>query len=112
MGTAALVSGLKLVNAGTAFALKQTSMLKEQALLRLSNEFELSKKAIDTGEPLTNEIEILKAWGIWYIDAIESVNDVNHTSDSATTDAIEKAQAEVDSKTKKLSESLTTIGKR
>ena len=78
----------------------------------MSNEFELSKKAIDSGEKLSNEIEILKAWEIWYIDAIESVNDVIHTSNSSTTDAIKKAQAEIEAKTKKLIEALTIQSKQ
>ena len=112
VGTAALVSGLELVNADTIFAIELVSILKEQALLRLSNEFELSKKAIDVGEPLSNEIEILKAWEIWQKDAIESINDVIHTSDSATTDHIKKAQDEIESKSKSLIESLTKIAKQ
>ena len=112
VGTAALVSGLELVNSDAIFLIEQLSILKEQALLRLSNEFELSKKAIDSGEKLSNEIEILKAWEIWYIDAIESVNDVIHTSNSSTTDAIKKAQAEIEAKTKKLIEALTIQSKQ
>ena len=112
VGTAALVSGLKLVNSDAIFAIEQVSILKEQALLRLSNEFELSKKAIDSGKQLSNEIEILKTWGIWYIDAIKSVNDVIQTSDSSTTDAIKKANVEIESKTKKLMEALTTQSKQ
>jgi len=112
VGTAALVSGLELVNSDAIFVIEQLSILKEQALLRLSNEFELSKKAIDSGEKLSNEIEILKAWEIWYIDAIESVNDVIHTSNSSTTDAIKKAQAEIEAKTKKLIEALTIQSKQ
>lgn len=112
VGTAALVSGLKLVNSDAIFAIEQVSILKEQALLRLSNEFELSKKAIYSGKQLSNEIEILKAWEIWYIDAIKSVNDVIQTSDSSTTDAIKKAHVEIESKTKKLIEALTTQSKQ
>ena len=112
VGTAALVSGLKLVNSDAIFAIEQVSILKEQALLRLSNEFELSKKAIDSGKQLSNEIEILKTWEIWYIDAINSVNDVIQTSDSSTTDAIKKAHVEIESKTKKLMEALTTQSKQ
>ena len=112
VGTAALVSGLNLVNADAIFAIELVSILKEQALLRLSNEFELSKKAIDAGGRLSNEIEILKAWEIWHIDAIESINDVIHTSDSATTDDIKKAQTKIKSKSKSLIESLTKITKQ
>ena len=107
-----MVSGLKLVNSDAIFAIEQVSILKEQALLRLSNEFELSKKAIYSGKQLSNEIEILKAWEIWYIDAIKSVNDVIQTSDSSTTDAIKKAHVEIESKTKKLIEALTTQSKQ
>jgi len=107
VGIAALVSGLELVNSDSYFALEQIAILKEQALLRLSNEFELSKKAIEDGEKLADEIKILNAWKDWYNKAIASVTDVLNEGDSSVDKPINDAQAEIDLKSKEMILSLT-----
>ncbi|TLP77361.1 M28 family peptidase [Maribacter sp. ACAM166] len=109
VGTAALVSGLKLVNSDSSFALEQISVLKEQALLRLSNEFELSKTAIENGEKLAHEIQILNAWNDWYNKAIASVIDVVNEDDSSVKNAINDAQKKIESKSDALLEKLSAL---
>jgi hypothetical protein len=106
VGTAALVSGLELVNADAGFAHKQIKNLKQQALLRLDAEFLLSKKAIEEGENTSNEIEIIKAWEDWYRKAIASVSDVLPGLDRKMEEAIIKAQSEIESKSGEIIQSL------
>lgn len=109
VGTAALVSGLELVNADAGFAHTQIKNLKQQALLRLDAEFLLSKKAIEEGENASNEIEIIKAWEDWYRKAIASVSDVLPGLDRKMEEAIIKAQSEIESKSGEIIQSLNKI---
>lgn len=98
VGTAALVSSLELVNASAHFAYKQLEILRQQALERLTNEFQLSKKALKQGGKVTEEIEILKAWKDWYVKSIFSVSDVVKESDPTLKKMIVAAQKEIESK--------------
>ncbi|APQ19301.1 peptidase M28 [Maribacter hydrothermalis] len=106
VGTTALVSGMELVNSGTQFALDQVVNLKQRAINRLENEFELSKKAVENGEDLEDEIVLLKAWEDWYTKAIITVNDALPKSDSAVEKNIREANLSIASKTKELVETL------
>lgn len=92
VGTAALVSGLELVNSDAAFALNQISNLKRKAFERLENEFQLSLTAIENGKDLEDEIGILSAWEDWYSKSYSSILDVlsNHKTEFTKKIRIEK----------------------
>ncbi len=108
VGTAALVSGLELVNSDAAFALSQISNLKRKAFERLENEFQLSLTAIESGKDLEDEIAILNAWEDWYTKAILTVNDALPNPKTAVEKDIKKANVSIKSKTKELVSRLKT----
>ena len=107
VGTAALVSGLELVNAGSNFALNQISNLERRAIERLENEFQLSLKAIKTGEKIDDEIVILRAWEDWYKKAIATVKDVVPNTENTVSSAIKKAHLNISSKSNEFTKSLS-----
>ena len=107
VGTAALVSGLELVNAKFDFALNQISNLERRAIERLEEEHQLSLKAIKTGKKIEDEIIILKAWEDWYKKAISTVNDVVPKTDETVSDAIKKAHLNITTKSNEFTKSLS-----
>jgi Zn-dependent M28 family amino/carboxypeptidase len=107
VGTAALVSGLELVNAKFDFALNQISNLERRAIERLVEEHQLSLKAIKTGKKIEDEIIILKAWEDWYKKAISTVNDVVPKTDDTVSDAIKKAHLNITTKSNEFTKSLS-----
>jgi len=104
VGTAALVSGLELVNASDAFAQSQIENLKKRANQRLEDEAELSQSALKSGSSFKEEEQIITAWEEWYLSSLNSINDINTNSDIKT--AISKAQKEIQAKSKELKASL------
>ena len=106
VGTAALVSGLELVNAKSNFALNQISNLERRAIERLEEEHQLSLKAIKTGKKIEDEITILKAWEDWYKKAISTVNDVVPKTDDKVSNAIKKAHLNITTKSNEFTKSL------
>lgn len=107
VGTAALVSGLELVNAKFDFALNQISNLERRAIERLEEEHQLSLKAIKTGKKIEDEIIILKTWEDWYKKAISTVNDVVPKTDDTVSDAIKKAHLNITTKSNEFTKSLS-----
>ena len=95
VGTAALVSGLGLVNADTNTALEVLEELEVSANKRLAAEFELSKKAILENTSASEEMEILKAWEDWYLKAFESVLDMATASDDQLRKEIDEAKKDL-----------------
>ncbi|MDP5061376.1 MAG: peptidase M28, partial [Maribacter sp.] len=106
VGTAAFVSGLKLVNASDAFMYEQIENLKEQALLRLKDEAKLSVLALKNGSTIDEEIQIISAWEDWYVKSLSSINDINTNKDSEVKTAISNAQNEIQLKSYELKEAL------
>ena len=106
VGTAALVSGLELVNADADFGHKQLENLKKQAVKRLTTEFELSEKAIKEGSKVSDEIEILKTWEDWYLRSIGSITDVDDETNGSLEKEIRTVKQEVQSKSDELIEAL------
>jgi hypothetical protein len=92
VGTAALVSGLQLVNSDLNTALHVLEELQISANKRLAAEFELSKKAISENKSIAEETEILKAWEDWYLQAFESVKDMTIETDGNLNKEIDKAK--------------------
>lgn len=109
VGTAALVSAFKLVNADADFALEQLEILRQQAVQRMTDEFRLSKNALQEGGKVTEEIEILKAWEDWYLKSISSVSDVVKETDATVKKSIMAAQTEIESKSDELIQALTQV---
>ncbi len=104
VGTAALVSGLELVNASDAFAQAQIENLKKRANQRLEDEVELGQSALKYGSSFKEEEQIITAWEEWYLSSLNSINDIKTNSDIKT--AISKAQKEIQAKSKELKASL------
>ena len=111
VGTAALVSGLTLVNSNTAFALEQISLLEQKAIDRLQIEFQLSVNAIKNGNAIENEKAILEAWEDWYVKAISTTNDVVSKSNGNIKDAIKESRSRLTLKSQKLIKNLNTSSK-
>ena len=111
VGTAALVSGLTLVNSNTAFALEQISLLEQKAIDRLQIEFQLSVNAIKNGNAIENEKAILEAWEDWYVKAISTTNDVVSKSNGNINDAIKESRSRVMLKSQELIKKLNTTSK-
>ncbi|MDO6470973.1 M28 family peptidase [Maribacter sp. 1_MG-2023] len=104
VGTAALVSGLQLVNASDVFVHAQIQILKEQAIKRLMDEIELTKKVKENGGSMSEESLIIMAWFNWYTGSLNSLNDI--IPNKNTKQAIEEAQVELRSELNKLGQSL------
>lgn len=100
VGTAALVSGLKLVNADANFAKLRIDELKSQATLRLREETALSKKAMANKSTIVGQTQLLEAWGDWYIKALATINDIVEPNDAETQNFISETQKEIELQTK------------
>ncbi|WP_324024650.1 M28 family peptidase [Maribacter sp. BPC-D8] len=106
VGTAALVSGLQLVNASDVFAYEQIQILKEQAIVRLEDESKLSLLALKNGSSKKEEKLVISAWEDWYIKSLNSINDISTNKNSAVKTAISNAQNEIQLKSNELKEAL------
>ncbi|WP_143744045.1 M28 family peptidase [Maribacter ulvicola] len=106
VGTAALVSGLELVNASDSFALAQIENIKKRAKTRLEDEAELSLSALKKGSTINEEKQIITAWEEWYLAALTSINDIYTHGNSNIKTAISKAKKEIQFISKELKASL------
>lgn len=98
---AALGSALTLVNGDSYTAVDIVEIVKDAATNRLAEEFLLSEKSVKTGNPVENEIAIIKAWEDWYLKAIASTRDLAPPENTVILDkAILQAQAIVESQAK------------
>lgn len=92
VGTAALVSGLQLVNSNEFKAIKVLTQLEKEATERLTIEFNLSKKVVQNNGDLKHEISILDAWEDWYLKSFSTTMDMVLNSDVRLKKEIKKAQ--------------------
>jgi hypothetical protein len=92
VGTAALVSGLELVNSNNITAIELLEELKKTSVNRLTVEFNLSKKIILKDGNLNNEISILDAWADWYSKSFTTTLDMVLDTNSDLEQEIKKAQ--------------------
>lgn len=74
VGISALTAAYTLISANENTATSTVNQVKEDALVRLKTEFELSKNAIANGKSVTEEQHIIKVWGKWYTDALATIN--------------------------------------
>lgn len=76
VGVSALASALLLSSGTEETALEVLSLTEKAAIDRLSVEAKLSSRAIDAGNSVFAEREILWAWGYWYGRALPKVIDI------------------------------------
>lgn len=98
VGTASLVSAYELLNADEHTAKTIIGNIETAAIARLEEEFKQSNIALENGEPLKTQKEILNAWQDWYVKAINTTKDMVSNTDSIDS-AIEKAQKNIKTKT-------------
>lgn len=72
----ALVSAYTLINADYSTAQQVIETISKAAETRLNAEFELSKKAIEDGNSLEDETNILSTWSTWYLEALSTTEDL------------------------------------
>jgi hypothetical protein len=76
VGTAALVSAYKLINADENLAKETITQIENSAIYRLNEELKQGKIAISKGEDLSTQVAIIEAWKDWYIKALETTKDM------------------------------------
>lgn len=76
VGTAALVSAYKLLNADEITAKDIINNIETAAIARLNEELKQGKIAIQNGEKRAVQIEIIKTWEDWYLKTLETTKDM------------------------------------
>lgn len=74
VGVSALTAAYTLITANEATATATVAQVKNDALIRLKTEFDLSKKAIADGKSVIDEKHIVEVWGKYYVDALATIN--------------------------------------
>ncbi len=93
VSTAALVAAFTLLNADETTAEEVISALALAAKKRLEDEHTQSVLALEKGEPLATQLEIISAWEAWYLKAIQSTEDLVSTPTSIAPIIQKAAQA-------------------
>ncbi len=73
VAVSALTTAYTLINADENTASATVAQVKQDALIRLKTEFELSKAAIAAGKSKADEQHIIAVWGKWYVDALATI---------------------------------------
>ncbi|WP_316798560.1 M28 family peptidase [Pedobacter frigidisoli] len=73
VGVSGLTAAYTLVSANESTAAATVAQVKEDALVRLKTEFELSKKALSAGKSVAEERHIIEVWSKWYVDALATI---------------------------------------
>ena len=73
VGVSALTAAYSLISADENMAVATAAQIKNDGLIRLKTEFELSKNAVATGKSAADEKHILEVWSKWYIDALSTI---------------------------------------
>lgn len=76
VGVSALTAAYTLVTANENTAVSTVDQVKNDALIRLKTEFDLSKKAIAEGKAVADEKHIVEVWGKWYTDALATIGNM------------------------------------
>jgi hypothetical protein len=96
VGVSTTVSAMTLVTANGEVARRVIQELEQAALARLSDEFELSRSAIASGEEKDQQLLILQSWTDWYREALATARDIEVGGPSSRTlAAIEDAVGRV-----------------
>jgi len=107
VGTGALVSAFKLLNADKSFSPQLINMTMVAAKTRLNDEFILSYQAIEDGADSKEQLDILSTWHKWYADTLETIKDIEPTKNVELDSAIKKAKDELNLFAQSLKEKLS-----
>ncbi len=100
VGVCALTAAYSLISADEALAAITVTQIKNDGLIRLKTEFDLSKKAIAEGKNAADEKHILQDWRNWYIDALATVNQLPVKKETTKVgSAIKFASGEIEKQT-------------
>ncbi|SFA57115.1 Peptidase family M28 [Pedobacter suwonensis] len=107
VGISSLTAAYTLISADENTAIATVYQVKEDALIRLKTEFELSKKAIANGKSADDEKHIIEVWGKWYVDALATINKMPvKTETTRVGSSIKFATNEIEKQTKAYLEEL------
>lgn len=96
-----LTAAYTLISADENTATATVSQVKEDALIRLKTEFELSIKAIANGKSADDEKHIIAVWCKWYVDALETINKMPVKAETTSVgSSIKFATNEIEKQTK------------
>lgn len=100
VGVSALTAAYTLISADENTAIATVNQVKNDALIRLKTEFDLSKKAIADGKPVSDEKHIIEVWRKWYIEALATINKMPVKQETTRVgSAIKVATGEIDKQT-------------
>lgn len=100
VGVSALTAAYTLITADESTALTTVAQVKEDAMLRLKTEFELSKTAIAAGKSVKDEKHIIEVWGKWYVDALATIGNMAvHSKSTSVGSSIKVATLAVEKQT-------------
>ncbi|TMM29671.1 M28 family peptidase [Polaribacter aestuariivivens] len=105
VGTTALIAAYTLLSADENTAKIIISDLEKSAIDRLNEELKQSKIAINNGDSLETQIEIITAWNNWYQKSLATTKDMVSDENSIKI-YIEKSQKTIDSISMKIIEKL------
>ena len=105
VGTAALISGLELINSDKNSAKKVLSTIEKSAVARLNEELKQGKLAIQKGDSLKTQVQIINAWEDWYLKSVQTATDMVSDNNLIKTD-IETTQSTIKSVAKGIREIL------
>lgn len=104
VGTTALIAAYTLLNADENTAKSILTNLEKAAVSRLNEELKQSKIAIQKGDSLSTQIQIISTWKDWYQKSFDTTSDMASNSKLINKE-IEKSKKMIDS----VSNSIITI---
>jgi hypothetical protein len=76
VGTTALIAAFELINSDENTAIDILKKIQTSAVSRLNEELKQSKIALQKGDSLSTQIEIINAWEDWYVKAANTTTDM------------------------------------
>jgi aminopeptidase YwaD len=96
----ALATAFLLTTADDKTAASLINEITRNALQRLQTEYELSKKAVQSGTDKAKEQHILEVWGDWYVKALDAAIDISvKETGKRAQQAIEKGKQQIQQQT-------------
>lgn len=105
VGTAALISAFELLNANTVSAKEIIKTIETSAIKRLNEELKQGKIALDKGEDVKTQLEIIDAWEDWYLKSVDTTKDLV-SDNKQIRGSIEKAKTVIKTLAKKNKEAF------
>jgi hypothetical protein len=105
VATGALVSAIELVNSDETTAKRVLESIEEAAINRLEEEQKQSELAIENGDTLEEQIEIINTWEDWYLKAASTTNDMVKDN-GLIKSSIESTQKAISEKAKSVLDAL------